>query len=163
MADGEDRVEGRCRLLEDHRDPPAAQVAERARAHVQDFVALYLDAAGPARAMLGVEPQDRAQGDALARARFAQDAQGLAALEVEADAVHGVDGAIRRLEGDVQVADLQEVARAVAALEWPEPATLMWQATDCCPASASAGSSLAQTSSANGQRVRNRQPDGGSM
>jgi len=29
------------------------------------------DAARPARAMLGMEPQDRAQGDALARARFA--------------------------------------------------------------------------------------------
>src|SRR3954470_1107006 len=100
--------------------------------------------------MLGMEPQDRAQGDALARARFAQDAQGLAALEVEADAVHGVDGAIRRLEGDVQVADLQEIAHAATALEWPEPATLMWQATAWRPVSASAGSSLAQTSSAKG-------------
>ena len=113
--------------------------------------------------MLGMEPQDRAQGDALARARFAQDAQRLAALEVEADAVHRVHGAVGRDEGDVQVADLQEVAHAATAFEWPEPATCIWQATSWRPVSASRGSALAQTSSANGQRVRKRQPDGGSI
>src|SRR5262245_66123129 len=100
--------------------------------------------------MLGMEPQDRPQGDALARPRFAQDAQGLAALEVEAHSVDGVNRAIRSLEGDVQVADLQKVAHGAAAplataREWPEPAMLMWQATDWRPVSDSTGSALAQT------------------
>ena len=40
---------------------------------------------------------------------------------------------------------------------------LMWQATDWRPVSVSAGSSLPQISSARGQRVRKRQPDGGLM
>ena len=34
-------------------------------------------------------------------------------------------GAVGRDEGHVQVADLQEVAHAAIALEWPEPATCM--------------------------------------
>src|SRR5712672_3085409 len=103
MADGEDGIERRRRLLEDHGDPLAAQVAQGTRAHVEHLVALDPDAARPARAVLGMEPQDRAQGDALARARLAQDAQRLAALEVEADAVHRMYGAVRRDEGHVEV------------------------------------------------------------
>jgi hypothetical protein len=34
MANGEDRIESRRRLLEDHGDATAAQVAQRPRAHV---------------------------------------------------------------------------------------------------------------------------------
>jgi hypothetical protein len=71
------------------------------------FVALELDAARPARAVLGMKLQDRAQGDALARPRFAQDAERLAALDLEADAVHRMHGAVGRHEGDVQVLDLE--------------------------------------------------------
>src|SRR5262249_30548827 len=134
LADGEDRIERGRRLLEDHGDAAAAQVGERARPHVEDLVALQPDAARPARTPLRMQAQDRAQGDALARARLAQDPQGLAALEVEAHAGHGMHGAVGRGEGDVEIAHLEEVAHATLALacaawECPEPAMRIWQAT----------------------------------
>ena len=134
----------------------------------EDLVALELDAARPARAVLGMELQDRAQGDALARARFAQDAERLAALHVEADAVDRMHGAVGRHEGDVQILDLEQACSCQApcqgALVWPEPRMRIWQAT-CLRAGrrSAAARRLAQTSSANGQRVRKRQPEGGSI
>src|SRR5476651_1102306 len=113
--------------------------------------------------MRGMQFQDGPERDALARARLAQDAERLTTLHVEADAVHRMDRAVRRDESDLEVLDRKQVAHGLAAFEWPEPGTRMWQATACWPASASGGSIRAQTSSAKGQRVRKRQPDGGSM
>ena len=125
MADREHRIEGRRRLLEDHGNPLAAQVRQGTSSHGQNLVALEPDAAAPACPVLRVEAQDRPQGHALARPRLAQDAERFSSFHVEADAVDGVHGAIRRDEFHVQVADLEEFAHGVAALEWPEPATRM--------------------------------------
>ena len=101
VADGEYRIEGGRRLLENHGNPLAAQIRQGASAHGQDLVAFQLDAAGPARAMLGMKPQDRPKGNALARPRFAQDAERLAALHIEADPVDRIHRAIGRDERHV--------------------------------------------------------------
>ena len=87
-------------------------------------------------------------------------------FDVEADAVHRMHGAVGRHEGDVQVADLEKVCLMSGPSRLrmaASPPTRMWQATSCAPVSASSGSTPAQTSSAKGQRVRKRQPDGGSI
>ncbi len=80
LADGEDRVERGHRLLEDHRDLLAADAcASRAAPSVEQIASLEHDAAAddPAR-RLASRPQDRQRGDALAAARFADDAERLA-------------------------------------------------------------------------------------
>src|SRR6184192_3119166 len=92
-ADGQHRVERGHRVLEDHRDlaaadPPQLPVAERE----QVLAAEERGAAGHA-AGAREDAQQRERGDALAAARLADDAEGLADPDLEGDAVDGVDGA----------------------------------------------------------------------
>src|SRR6185503_10829703 len=78
------------------------------------------------------QPHQRAQGDALARARLAQDAEHLAWLDGEADAVDRVDGVLPADEADVQIANLgqgfdvaHDQALAAAARPWPDAGSSM--------------------------------------
>ena len=59
----------------------------------------------PARSQ---QAHHRKRRDGLARAAFAHDAQGLAALQGDVDAVQRLHDAMSRREGDLQVLDLQE-------------------------------------------------------
>src|SRR5690606_2866181 len=96
-----------ARVLHDHRDARAANVAHLALAgrHEVDAVELHLmrpDAPVPRR-----EAQQRPARLRLARARLADDPQPFAA-ELERDAANRLDPAAWRLEGDVQVLDGKE-------------------------------------------------------
>ena len=57
---------------------------------------------------LGQQPQDRHRGDALARARLADDAERLVLVDVEAQVVDRVDHAVVGVEVHPQVAHLQQ-------------------------------------------------------
>ncbi len=92
-ADGEARVEAGRRLLEDHRHVLADEPAPLARREAEEIVAGEGEALGADSAGIGDEPHQRQHRDALARARFADDAEHLALLEREADAVDGVHDA----------------------------------------------------------------------
>ena len=54
------------------------------------------------------EPHQRITGDRLARARFADDAQDLAPLDVETHVVHRPRDPVTGMEGDAQVFDFEE-------------------------------------------------------
>ena len=75
IADGEARIERGHRLLEDHREPVAAQVAQRLVGHVEQIEAVETDRAGDFGGMFRQQAHDGERGDALAAAGFADQAQ----------------------------------------------------------------------------------------
>ena len=81
----QDGVQHRERVLEDHRDPVAAEPARLTRAQREDVRAVERH---PLRGRLDAgrqEPDDRARGQCLAAARLADDRDRLAAVHVQAD------------------------------------------------------------------------------
>jgi hypothetical protein len=184
-ADGEDRVEGGHGFLKNHPHLGAAQVAERAPVEPHHVSAGDGDAAGNPGDVLGQQPHHGPKGDALARAGLAQDAEHLAGIERETDAVDGVDGVVSPDEAHREVRAAHErrgflgsggrmadcgkgghvaahAATRGAAL-WPEPGINMWQAAAWSPSRVSGGSPATQHASAWAQRVWKRQPGGGLM
>jgi hypothetical protein len=107
-TDRVDRVQRGHRVLEDHRDLVAAQRAELARRGMQDVLAVEEHLAARDRVDLRVEAHDRQAGDALAAAGLANDAESLAILDREADAVDGLDDAVVGAEMRLKVADLEQ-------------------------------------------------------
>src|SRR5260221_1695808 len=88
-ADGEHRVERGHRLLEDHRDAVAADLAHLLLVEPDEIAPGEADMPGgdpPARRRH--QPHDGEGGDALAAAGFADDRQRLVALHGEADVAH---------------------------------------------------------------------------
>ena len=76
VADREDRVQARQRLLEDHRDVVAADLAHLVDRHRQDLAAVEPDLALDDLGRRDVEQaHDRERGDALAGAGLADDAR----------------------------------------------------------------------------------------
>jgi hypothetical protein len=120
-ADGVHGRERAHRLLEDHRHVLAADRAHGARlrlhggevdrllhpAAVPGQVAVEEDAAGGDPARVVDDLQDRARGDALARARFADDAKRPAVLDLEAHPVDGAKGPGPGRELGHEVVDLE--------------------------------------------------------
>ncbi|MDT4847552.1 hypothetical protein FQZ97_816120 [compost metagenome] len=105
--DGVHRVQRRHRLLEDHADAVAADLAHLLLGQADEFLSVELDAARD----LGRRRQqahERHHGDRLAAARLAHDAQRFAALQREGDAAHGFGRAALRLQADVQVVDFEQ-------------------------------------------------------
>ena len=149
---------------------PAAQVAQRARAHVEHFVALDPDAA----ATSACDARDAAAGSTRRVTLLPEpDSPRMPSVsprfEVEADAVHRVHGAVGRDEGHVQVADLQKRGSCRTRLpcecaRYGPSRVRMWQATSWPRRCRRAGGSPRRRHPRrSGQRVRKRQPDGGSI
>ena len=103
------RVQRRHRVLEDHRDVVAADLAQPARAGIVSRSS-PLKSASPVVIVfcVGVQAHDRQAGHALARAGLADDAERLALLDREADAVDGLDDAVVGAEVRPQVLDLEQ-------------------------------------------------------
>ena len=108
--DGEDRVQRGHRVLEDHRHAVAPDLAHRLLAAGRGCPRrrTRISPARDLRRRLRQQAHQRQRADALAAARLAHDAERLAAGEVVADAVDGVDGALAGSERDAQVADRQQ-------------------------------------------------------
>ena len=112
----EHRVQRGHRLLEDHRDLVAADVAERRgrllrHVHHAAAAAPEPDRAGDDAPAGGVgEPQQRHGRDRLPRARFADQRHRLAAVDVEPDAVDRLDDMVLHAEVHAQIAHLHQPA-----------------------------------------------------
>ena len=91
VTHGKRRVERAHRLLEDHRDAVAAQRAQLRRWQFEQIHPVEQDrSAGDSSRRPRHQAHDRERTDALAAARFANDAQRAPGVEREADAVHGM-------------------------------------------------------------------------
>ncbi len=89
-ADGEHGIERGHRLLEDHRDAVAADLAHLLVGQVDEIASGEADMARRDAAVgLRHETHDRQCGDALAAPRLADDCQRLVALHGKADVAHG--------------------------------------------------------------------------
>ena len=108
IAHVEHRVQGRCRLLKDHRDAIAANLRHLAGAQLQEIAALKQNLTAIDFARRADQPQDRKGGHALAAARFADQPQDFATMHFKAHAIHGFHHAVVRVEAGVQVANLQQ-------------------------------------------------------
>ena len=111
-----DRVERGHRLLEDHRDRVAADVPHLLVGHREEVAAREPDRALDDPAGPLDEPHDRERRDALAAPGLADDAQGLAVADPEADPVDGLDHAVLGEEVGPQVLDGEEIPTVGAAL-----------------------------------------------
>src|SRR5690606_29504086 len=90
-------------------DPGAANLAHLALALGKEILALEADgAADDLAGRLGDEPDDRHGRDALAAAGFADDAEGLALIQGEADAVDRLDRAPAGEKMRPEIADIQK-------------------------------------------------------
>ncbi len=105
--DPQDRVERRHRLLEDHRDVMAADLAHLLVVELQEIAAVEHDRAGGDLGRLGEQPHDRQRGDGFARAGFADDRDHLAGMDSVADVLDSAHEPVRRAELDAQVLDLK--------------------------------------------------------
>ena len=101
LADREDGIEAARRVLEDHRDLAAPDRAQLARRESEQVASPPEHLAFDDPSGLRHDPEHRAERDALAGARFADDALRGALLDVEADAVRRKRGAVRRRERGV--------------------------------------------------------------
>ena len=108
--DGEDRVERGHRLLEDHPDLAAADVAHgwRRRPRPRRARSRPRGRSGSRPPVMRPPPNStsrmmRERGDGLARAAFAHDADGLAGRDGEAHVLHPRDGAAVACEFDAEV------------------------------------------------------------
>ena len=110
VTDGQDRVQRRHRVLEDHRHVAAADLAKPLLPQLQQVLTLEdrLALGDPgARA----QPEDGQHRDALAGARLADDAEHLARLEVVGDVRDCLDDAVLGLELDCQIANRENRIR----------------------------------------------------
>src|SRR5262249_27861816 len=122
----EQRVQRRHRILKDHGDAPAADAAQLTLALLRQVLALERhtaahDASGPRQ-----EPDDRETGGGLAAARLADEPEGLALLEREADALHRLDPptAAEPVEVGAEIGDVQDGShRAASAYSTTGPAS----------------------------------------
>src|ERR1044071_4547015 len=109
------RIKRGHRLLEDHRDAVAAHLPQPCRRRADQLLAGEADTAlgGVGGGGGGQQLQDREGRHRLAGAAFADQRQGLAAVEAERGALHRLDR--RRIaaaaEGDAEIAHLQEAHR----------------------------------------------------
>ncbi len=105
--DGVQRVEAGHRLLEDEADVVAAHVAQGAGVGGEHLLAAVTDRAGDV-GVLRQKADGGERGDRLARAAFADEGEGLARVELEADAAHGLAALAALHEGDAEVADVEQ-------------------------------------------------------
>ena len=108
VPDGQHRVQGGDRILEDHRDLAAARALQLAPARAGEVPALEDDRAARHGGLGRQGVHDRAQRQALARAALADDADRLARLDLERHAVDDGEAVAVKLEPRDEVAHLEQ-------------------------------------------------------
>ena len=101
-------VQGGERILEDHADLCAAQLALVLQGQFRQVLTVQDDLSGGDPAPLGKQSHEGQRGHRLAGARLAHDAQGFARVHVQVDAGECVDHAGADLNVGVEVPDVQE-------------------------------------------------------
>ena len=107
-ADGEARIEACHRLLEDHGNVLADQLAPLGGRDALDVTALEQHLVGGNLRRPGEQTHDGEHGHGLARAALADDCEHLAGLHRQRHAVDGLEPAGGRLELDGQVFDFEK-------------------------------------------------------
>ena len=107
VADAEDGVEARHRVLEDVGDAAAAGLAQ-GLVVAQKVASGEADTAGTVGAVGGREGRHGKGGDGLAAPALADERDAFAGVDVEADAGDGRDLAAGCAEGDAEVLNLQQ-------------------------------------------------------
>src|SRR5262249_2386422 len=107
-ADPQHRVEAVERVLENDADAAAAHGAQLALAEPQQVATLEQSRAAGDAGGRAEQAEQGGRADALARAGFADEAEGFALRQGEGDAVDGADGRAAAGEGDGEVAHLQQ-------------------------------------------------------
>jgi hypothetical protein len=107
-ADRVDGVEGGHRLLEHQGDDPTPQALAGALVEAVHVTPLHEHLAGDPGSHGRMEAENRAEGDALAGARFAEEGEDLPGFEREGHVVHRTHDTVTRFERDAQIADTQE-------------------------------------------------------
>ncbi len=107
-ADGQHRIQAGHRLLKDHRDRIAADVAHLRFGQSQQVAAFETDTALDLAGRFLDQPQDRHRGDRLAAAGFTDHCQCLAALDVQRHALDSTHHAIRRIEMCLEIFDFEQ-------------------------------------------------------
>src|SRR5690606_30411031 len=108
-ASTEDGVEGRTGLLEDHRDPVAAQLGHLPLGELGQFLAIEADRSADDPARHRDQSEDGEGGDRLAAAGLTHDAQDLAGVDVDVDPVHRLDHSVPGEEVGLEVGHLEQV------------------------------------------------------
>jgi hypothetical protein len=110
-ADPVHGIQRRHRVLEDHRDLVPAATCRR-ELQTPKGLAVIADVKRDLALELGVlaagQPEERHSRHALPRAGLADDAEHLAALELEVDAVDRTDDPVFGRESDLEALDLQQ-------------------------------------------------------
>ena len=109
LTDGEDWVQGRHRVLEDHRDVLAADLFHLGRRQIQNVASVHhqlvaFNDAGRRRN----EPHHGKRSGRFARAGLADQADGLMVAELQVDAVERVDDAIFCFVADDEVFNIKD-------------------------------------------------------
>src|SRR5581483_6559029 len=112
-ADAVHRVERGERVLEDHGDVAAADLAELARREPQQVGPFEQDLALDVGRRAVEQTHDREARDALPGARLAYDAERLAAAEAERELRDRADDAVAGSEAHREVSDVEQ-SRAVS-------------------------------------------------
>ena len=107
-ADPVHGIQRRHRVLEDHRDLVPADIAQARLRHGQQVLPLVDDLALERRVLAAGQPEERHSRHALPGAGLADDAEHLAALELEVDAVDRSDDPVFGRESDLEALDLQQ-------------------------------------------------------
>jgi hypothetical protein len=108
LADGEDWVEGRRRVLEDHRDALTPHLPQLVPSHLEDILPLEVDfATRDAGWRHGQDAQDGLHRRRFAAAGLANQADLLPAVHGEIHPVQDFEGASVDVEMNVQILDLQ--------------------------------------------------------
>ena len=115
VADAVDGVQRAHRILEDHRDLLAADVAQLVVVESVDLLAAILDRAGDPGVGGPGQTGERLRGNAFAATGFADDRQHLARGQLERDAVDRLHHTVFGGEADPKVVDRQDRAHAGAA------------------------------------------------
>ena len=115
LANGGDGVECGERLLEDHGDTAASNLAHVRLWLTEQLLAAEEDGAGDNGLILDEEADRGERRDALPRARLANHGETLALADGEGDVLHHLDHARGGLEGDVEVLHLNHRCPLCAA------------------------------------------------
>ena len=109
LFDRVQRVERRQRLLENHRNPVAADFAQDRFRGAHQFFAAEPDAAGRmARLRIGQELQDRQRRDRFTGPALPDQRKGLALVDVKGHAFDGMERTVLRAEVDFQVVNVEQ-------------------------------------------------------
>ena len=114
VADGLRRVQGRQRVLEDHRDLVAADLAQFVLGQADELALTQLDRAADDLAAGRQQVHDRQPGHGLAAAGLAHQAERLAGVQVQVDVPDGLDGGLADVDVGGQVGDVEDTSHGGA-------------------------------------------------